>query len=64
MEDLPFQREFYLKLDKECQEVLDSCYMLVSQLNHYENDCGFELTSHVKEFKKYIFHMLKNYEER
>jgi hypothetical protein len=59
----PYEIEFYLKINRECQHLMDKCYAMISQLDHYENDCGFEFPGHVKKFKAKLFNMLKTYEE-
>lgn len=58
-----YAREFYLKLDRECQKIVDNLYTLLSELKYYEENCDFELPIPIQNLRKNIFNTLKNYEE-
>jgi hypothetical protein len=59
-----YQTEFYLMLDKKCQDIIDSLYEIISRLNYYEHQCGFELATHFKKLRSKIIEMLKSYDSQ
>ena len=57
-----YQTEFYVLMDRRCQEVLDSLYKIIGELNYYEQRCDFILPQHFKKLREHIRKMLLSYD--
>jgi hypothetical protein len=56
-----YQTEFYVLMDRRCQEIVDSLYKIIGELNHYEQKCNFALPHHFQKLREHIREMLQSY---